>query len=172
MASAPLVAVVLLASALWIDVPFIAQDEKGCGAASIAMVLQYWQSRGISLDPSVTDPLKIMELLYSKPHDGILATDVAKYFERHGFQSIPFTGSWADIEHHLARGRPLIAGLQARGSKSQFHYVVLAGINMEEQFVMMNDPAERKLLKLTRSNFEKRWQATDRWTLLALPKQK
>ncbi len=26
---------------IWLDVPFIAQEKDGCGAASIAMVMQY-----------------------------------------------------------------------------------------------------------------------------------
>ena len=28
---------------LWLDVPFVPQQKDGCGAASIAMVMQYWE---------------------------------------------------------------------------------------------------------------------------------
>ena len=28
---------------VWLDVPFVRQEKNGCGAASIAMVMQYWQ---------------------------------------------------------------------------------------------------------------------------------
>jgi Papain-like cysteine protease AvrRpt2 len=28
---------------LWLDVPFVKQEKDGCGAASIAMVMQYWR---------------------------------------------------------------------------------------------------------------------------------
>jgi hypothetical protein len=35
--------------------------------------------------------------------------------------------------------------------------------------VMFNDPAGRKLTKLDRKTFEKEWDATGHWTLLALP---
>jgi len=28
---------------IWLDVPFVKQEKDGCGAASIAMVMQYWQ---------------------------------------------------------------------------------------------------------------------------------
>jgi hypothetical protein len=34
---------------------------------------------------------------------------------------------------------------------------------------LLNDPAQRKLLKHDRSGFEKQWSATGKWTLLALP---
>jgi len=30
-------------TAVWLDVPFVKQEKNGCGAASIAMVMQYWQ---------------------------------------------------------------------------------------------------------------------------------
>ncbi len=28
---------------VWLDVPFVKQEKDGCGAASIAMVIQYWR---------------------------------------------------------------------------------------------------------------------------------
>ena len=30
---------------VWLDVPFVKQEKDGCGAASIAMVMQYWQAQ-------------------------------------------------------------------------------------------------------------------------------
>jgi len=30
-------------SGIWLDIPFVKQEKDGCGAASIAMVMQYWQ---------------------------------------------------------------------------------------------------------------------------------
>jgi len=35
--------------------------------------------------------------------------------------------------------------------------------------VLVNDPAQRKLLKLERSSFEREWSAAGKWTLLAVP---
>ena len=29
-------------SGVWLDVPFVSQQKDGCGAASVAMVMQYW----------------------------------------------------------------------------------------------------------------------------------
>jgi hypothetical protein len=31
---------------IWLDVPFIKQTREGCGSASIAMLLQYWNAHG------------------------------------------------------------------------------------------------------------------------------
>ncbi len=49
------------------------------------------------------------------------------------------------------------------------HYVVVAGLDAEQGLVLMNDPAQRKLLKQDRASFEREWTAAGKWTLLALP---
>jgi uncharacterized protein YvpB len=49
------------------------------------------------------------------------------------------------------------------------HYVVVAGMDSQNEIIMVNDPAERKLRKLDRATFEKQWGGARRWTLLALP---
>jgi hypothetical protein len=44
------------------------------------------------------------------------------------------------------------------------------GVDPEQDVVLLNDAAQRKLLKQERASFEKQWSAVGRWTLLALPK--
>ncbi len=161
----------LIGSLLWIEVPFVRQEEQGCGAASIAMVMQYWNMNGHTVEAVGMDVSRIMQRLYSKDDEGIRANDVARYFQQHGFKTFVFSGSIDDIKHHVQRGRPLIAALEARGRAGKLHYLVVAGIDSEEQVILVNDPAERKLLKMTIANFESRWRPTENWTLLALPKQ-
>ena len=77
-------------------------------------------------------------------------------------------GKWNDLRQHLEKGRPLIVALQPE-SKAPLHYVVLAGIDAERNLVVMNDPAQRKLLKEDRSRFMPEWAAAQNWTLLAVP---
>ena len=48
---------------------------------------------------------------------------------------------------------------------------MLAGFDSGQGWVLVNDPAQRKLLKLDRAAFEKGWKAAQNWTLLALPRQ-
>ena len=47
LAMACLTAVLAAATApgIWLDVPFVKQEKEGCGAASIAMVMQFWQQQ-------------------------------------------------------------------------------------------------------------------------------
>ncbi|PYU98718.1 MAG: hypothetical protein DMG26_17970, partial [Acidobacteria bacterium] len=67
------------------------------------------------------------------------------------------------------KGRPLIVCL--RENSRPPHYVVVTGLDGQQGFVLVNDPARRKLLKLDRTGFEEGWSATQNWTLLALPRQ-
>jgi hypothetical protein len=46
----------------------------------------------------------------------------------------------------------------------------MVGVDPEQNLVLLNDAAQRKLLKQDRASFEKQWSAVGFWTLLALPK--
>ena len=48
--------------------------------------------------------------------------------------------------------------------------MVVVGVDPEQNLVVLNDAAQRKLLKQERPAFEKQWSAVGNWTLLALPK--
>jgi predicted double-glycine peptidase len=152
------------AGGIWLDVPYIRQEKNGCGAASIAMVMQYWIAKGAAASASDADPRSIQKLLYSRRADGIFASDMEEYFREKGFQTFAFRGEWADLEQHVGKGRPLIVCLKQGAPQ---HYVVVAGV--DAAFALLNDPARRKLLKLDRKTFERHWK--DRWTLLAVPRQ-
>ena len=153
---------------MWLDVPFIKQEQNGCGAATIAMVMEYWRQQPGQHLPAGPAPQQILDDLYAKEARGIYASEMESYFRQHGFQAFAFQGRWDDIEQQLQKGRPLIVALQP-GSRSPRHYVVVAGVDVEQGVVLTNDPAERKLLKQTRTNFEKAWKAAGNWTLLAVP---
>jgi ABC-type bacteriocin/lantibiotic exporter with double-glycine peptidase domain len=154
-------------SGIWIDIPFVKQEKDGCGAASIAMVMQYWQlQQGRSGDPAEAE--QIQRALHSDAAHGIYASDMERYFQQNGYATFAFPGDWSALKQHLEKGRPLIAALKP-GSTVPLHYVVVAGLDEGRQFVLLNDPAQRKLLKEDRSRFEQEWKGAGRWTLLALP---
>ena len=157
------------APGVWLDVPFVKQEKNGCGAASIAMVMQYWfQQEGRASD--VADQGQIQRALYSRQAQGIYASEMVHYLEQQGFQAFAFHGEWESLQHNLEKGRPLIVALQPGGSDMPLHYVVVTGLDGGRALVMVNDPAARKLLKEDRSKFEGEWKATANWTLLAVPR--
>lgn len=152
----------------WLDVPFVQQQKDGCGAASVAMVMQYWQRQQASAPDAKAEYEHIENALLSRTAHGVFASNMARYFQQNGFSAFTFAGDWDLLQCHLEKGRPLIVALQP-GSRLPLHYVVVAGLNPEAGIVLVNDPAERKLLKEDRDRFEREWKAAGHWTLLAVP---
>jgi ABC-type bacteriocin/lantibiotic exporter with double-glycine peptidase domain len=153
---------------VWLDVPFVNQGKNGCGAASIAMIMQYWQRQ--QGQATSADAEKIQQTLYSSRAHGIYASDLKRYLDEYGFRTFAFRGEWNDLQEHLEKGRPLILALKP-AQQTEFHYVVVAGLDSAQGLVLINDPAERKLLKRNRLDFENEWHATGNWTLLAVPRR-
>lgn len=150
---------------VWLDVPFVSQEKNGCGAASIAMVMRYWQrQRG---QPETADAVEIQRELYSPRARGIFASDLEQYLRKHRFRTFAVKGEWQDLKHHLEQGRPLIVALNT--GHGDLHYVVIAGLDLQQDLVLKHDPAERKLLKERHAEFERQWKAAGNWTLLAVP---
>ncbi|MCI0486201.1 MAG: C39 family peptidase [Blastocatellia bacterium] len=145
------------------------QEKDGCGAASIAMVMQYWlRQQGRSIDERA-DATEIKRALSVPGARGIYASDIERYFREHAWRAFSFRGEWKDLQQHLQKGRPLIVALKPSRAGAPLHYSVVAGIDMEQGILLLNDPARRKLLKQDLSGFEKQWSAAGKWTLLALP---
>lgn len=163
---------VLVAAALpgvWLDIPFVKQEGDGCGAASIAMVMQYWQQQKKQSSNASADYGHIQQALLSRAAHGIFASAMERYFQENGFATFSVDGNLGILRHHLEQGRPLIVALNP-GWHLPLHYVVVAGVNDEEHVVLVNDPAQRKLVKEDDSRFEQEWKGAGHWTLLAVPK--
>ena len=154
---------------LWLDVPFVRQQKDGCGAASISMVMQYWQQHQDLPADSASDYSHIQRELYSRRAHGIYASAMERYFRQNGYRVFAFSGRWEDFARELAKGRPLIAALKPVAGSSELHYVVVVGLDEPDHLVLLNDPDQRKLLKEDQSTFAHDWEATDNWTLLAVP---
>jgi predicted double-glycine peptidase len=156
-------------SGVWLDIPFVKQEKDGCGAASIAMVMQYWLKRQGRADSESVNAAEIHRDLYDPGARGVYASAMEKYFKQRGFRTFAFRGEWDDLLNHLRKGRPLIVALEPLETGAPLHYVVVAGLDPQAGLVLLNDPARRKLLKQDRAEFEKQWSGVNKWTLLALP---
>jgi predicted double-glycine peptidase len=154
---------------VWLDVPFVRQQKQGCGPATVAMVMEYWQQR-LHQPAHAIDAAEILRELPPGRH-GVTATAMVSYFEQHDYRAFAYAGDWGNLGQELGKGRPLIAALKPSGEE-ELHYVVVAGVDDAEQVVLLNDPAERKLLKEGRAQFEREWKTTGNWTLLAVPRLK
>ncbi len=153
---------------VWIDVPFVAQQGEGCGAASLAMVMQYWEQKLGRAATASSDYAQIERALYSPGAHGIYASAMEHYLRGNGYRTFAFAGTLGDLAEHVAKGRPLIVALEP-GKGEPLHYVVVAGVDPARQTVLVNDPAQRKLLAEDTARFEREWKAAGSWTLLAVP---
>jgi ABC-type bacteriocin/lantibiotic exporter with double-glycine peptidase domain len=132
------------------------------------MVMQFWQrQQGLSANAD-SEEARIQLALYSSKAHGIYASEFQNYFHAHGYQAFAFQGRREDLRQHLEKGRPLIAALKPAAGAT-LHYVVVAGLDAEHGLVLLNDPAERKLMKQDLASFEKEWKGAGYWTLLAVP---
>lgn len=156
--------------AVWINVPFVAQPNGGCGAASVAMVMQYWAAQEHHDAGPEAQVGAIQKQVYSTKLHGATPAALERYLQRNGYLTFAVSGTWKDLETQVRKGRPLIVALRPDGQRA-LHYVVIDGIDPAREMVMMNDPALRKLLAEERAGFEKEWSATHYWMLLAVPKQ-
>lgn len=156
---------------IWLDVPFFAQRKKNaCGAASLAMLMRYWEAQAGK--PASSHPSEASIDHSLDPLDqGIANTSMAAYLRHSGYRVFTFAGRWHDLRENLTKGRPLIVALGPEGKKGPLHYVVVAGIDWRRNFVFVNDPAKGKLFRMSRERFLAEWRATGEWTLLAVPKE-
>ena len=137
--------------------------------AVVSMICRYWRVQGAVRIPD-PNPAEILNQLYEPEARGIYGKEMRRYLEDAGFRVFIHRGGWTDLSTHLAKGRPLIAGL-GPGNRGTLHYVVVAGVDTAQNQVFLNDPAGRKLRKIDRKDFEKQWSVTGNWTLLAVPRQ-
>lgn len=141
-------------------IPFFHQQKNGCGAASVAMVAHYWKP------DAAPPPEAVYDRLIDAEHKGIQLAAMKSYFEEIGFQAFTLRGEWADLDRHLAKGRPIIVALKA-GRSPRLHFAVLTGV--DGQHVWLNDPTRRSTQRTSRARFEKQWSGAEHWMLLASP---
>lgn len=150
-------------------VPFFSQQENGCGAASVAMVMHYW---GNLASPRTTyaNADEVLRRLYKPERKGILLADMKRYLQESAFHAFTFRGQLADIEEHIAKGRPVIVALRKKPTSPRMHYVVVVGTAPE--YVTLNDPTRKRTTRLNWSEFKRQWGDAGRWMLLAVPEQR
>lgn len=167
----PLAAALSAASSagLWIDVPFVQQTDRACGAANAAMLLRYWADKGFAIQGAGAELAELHQQLYSKEAKGTTGQSLQALLEDAGLRTFVFRGDYADLEKHLGAGRPLIVCVDPpRGGT--LHFALAVGLDPGTDTVLLNDPARKKLARYDRKEFLESWAATDNWTLLAVPR--
>jgi predicted double-glycine peptidase len=151
----------------WLDVPYVRQVKAGCGAAAIAMVVQYWARHHPELQDAANEMDRIDELLPASKR-GIRGAALQEYLEKRGFTAYVFDGEVKDLRAHFAKGRPVVVCLGLSGAKGPLHYAVVVGI--DDESVWLHDSARGKLVRDRLDRFETAWDLSGHWALLAVPR--
>jgi ABC-type bacteriocin/lantibiotic exporter with double-glycine peptidase domain len=147
----------LLAAAL--DVPFVPQQKDTCGAAALAMVLQYY---GVAVShDQVAGELLQPEL------KGIAGSRLAAFAAGRGLTAVAHAGDVDHLRDHVGKGRPMVVAW-AMG-KGRYHDVVVIGFDDARGRVIVHDPARGAAKTIDRRTFERRWAGAGYWTLLVAP---
>jgi hypothetical protein len=113
-----------------------------------------------------SSPDQLVAALRPAPADGIAAGRLRDHARGHGLASYLIAGELADLEHELARGRPVLVGLvkpQRRGALA--HYEVVVAVHPERRAVVTLDPAEG-LRQNSYDGFVAEWEPAGRLTLI------
>jgi tetratricopeptide (TPR) repeat protein len=149
----------LLATALTLPVPFVPQEKDTCGAASLAMVLRFW-------DKDVSQE-EIADALLEPELRGIPGSRLAEFARERGLRAVAYEGDLQQARDFVEKGRPLIVAWKV--GKDRYHNVVVTGFDDERAAVMVNDPDKGPERRISREKFEERWAGANHWTLLVLP---
>jgi len=149
----------VLAAAQVLPVPFVPQKKDTCGAASLGMVLAYWD-RAVPHD-------EIADALVEKDLHGIPGSRLAGFAQDRGLRAVAYEGDFEQLHGYVDKGRPLIVAWKV--GKDRYHNVVVTGFDDENADVFVNDPAKGEHRRVSREKFEERWAGADHWTLLVLP---
>ena len=142
-----------------LPVPFVAQQKDTCAAASLAMVLGFWQA------PASHD--EIATALQAAELRGIAGSRLRDFARERGFQAIAYEGDLQNLRDYVEKGRPLIVAWKM--GRRRYHDVVVVGFDALNDAVLVNDPDAGAGRSVPSRVFEKRWAGAGHWTLLVLP---
>jgi hypothetical protein len=144
-----------------LDVPYLTQTQQLCGGAAVAMVLRYWGERDVLPQDFAS--------LVEPAGDGIRTSVLADAVLRRGWQAVPAGGhgnapaAWLASE--IDKGRPVIALVEV-GPRT-YHYVVVVSVTAND--IIYHDPARAPFRIVSHDEFDRQWEAANRWALVVLP---
>lgn len=140
-----------------LDVPYIPQSGELCGGAALAMVLRFWGEPRVLAEDFAG--------LLEPERDGIPTGALVSAARDRGWDAWELDGDPASARDHLARGRPLVALVGARGNA--YHYVVLVGWSNGR--VTYHDPGDGPFRTQAEAAFIAAWGRSGNWLLLVTP---
>lgn len=141
------------------EVPFYPQQERQCGPASLAMVLEW---SGVAVDFKT-----LSGQVFTPGRAGTLPPDMISGARRNDRVAYPIN-SLPALLREVSAGHPVIVlqKLQSLWS-SDWHYAVVIGYDLESEEIFLRS-GDRSHLAMDFYDFESTWQAWHRWGLVTL----
>lgn len=143
-----------------VSVPFHPQEDKACGPASLAMVLNW---SGL---PTSTEAMSTM--VYTPGREGSLAADMLGAARRSGRLAVPLSGL-DNVLGELAAGHPVVV-FQNLGLEMHplWHFAVAIGFDLDRREIILHTGLD-EAQPMSLDTFEHTWERTGRWAMVVLP---
>ena len=146
------------------------RGAKDCGAAALSAVLGYWRRPAPAPSRAEIDSALRSAPEQGSSGDGLSAGALRDYARRQGLQAYVFHGTFDDLQHELAQGRPVIVGVHKALSSREYlaHYEVVLGYHPTRERVLTLDPAHG-LREYPKTGFLEEWERARHTTLVVMP---
>jgi hypothetical protein len=143
-----------------LDVPFHAQSAMACGAASLAMALEW---SGLPADPD-----DLLEELEVPAREGVLQLSMVSVARRRGRLAYVISGS-EELLREVAAGHPVVV-LQNLGWSwyPAWHYAVVIGYDLDRATAILHT-GTHAAREVPLAVFDRTWARSQRWGLVVLP---
>lgn len=142
-----------------LEVPFFPDGADQCGPAALASVLGYWGRHA--------QPADLRRELYQPELRGTLPVDMLLTARERGLKAEMSSGSLETLKGEIDAGRPVIAFVNFGFSFLPVgHFLVVTGYDDVRGGVIAHS-GKKKNEFLDYRRFERIWEKTGRWTLLA-----
>lgn len=139
------------------QVPFLPQQQKQCGAASLAAVLAY-RGKPVAVE-------SLAEALFIPEKQGTLAIELAAQARSYGLLAYPLEPTLEALFAEVAAGNPVLV-LQNQGLRwlPQYHFAVLVGYDVRRsELILRSGKFRRKVVAL--KTFNATWRRAGAWAL-------
>ncbi len=139
------------------------QGRSDCGSAALAMVLEHH-------DPA-NNPVLVRQLVGQvDAKSGVAAGHLRDVARERGLEAFVVEGTFADLTSELRQGRPVLVGIQRVVLGTPYsHFVVVAGIDVQDQQILTADPAHGWTQE-SFADFKACWQPAHNLALVVMPK--
>lgn len=142
--------------------PVVRQTQTAdCGLAALAMMAGAWgRSWTLSELKAEAPPTK----------KGVKLGKLRDVARSRGLDAYAIKGTYADLEHELRNGRPVMLGLLLpfERDRALSHYEVVVALHPRDGRIITLDPSTGKHLQRDRATLEKEWKPSSYATLVVV----